>query len=232
MGVTVSLDRGRRFRAGSDYWYLNRKYSEALLRAGATPVLLCPDTPIESVVNRCTGLVLTGGGDLPSSFAGSADDSAWTAAVPGEAESLERIEWERGLLDAFARQGRSVLGVCFGMQLMNLHFGGTLETDLRARSQPGTDHGGGEKAALHALRVSPSSAFFGGWVPPPSVSSSHRQAVASVAPGFAASAWADDGVVEAIEKGSLLGVEWHPETDASADFVYGRWVAELRRSGR
>jgi putative glutamine amidotransferase len=112
---------------------------------------------------------------------------------------------------------------------MNLHFGGTLQSDLAARASPGLDHGGGGVSSAHALRVSPASAFFRGWRPPPHVSSSHRQAVASVAPGFVATAWAQDGVVEAIERGSLVGVEWHPETDASADFVYGRWVESLQR---
>jgi putative glutamine amidotransferase len=224
------LDRGRRLRAGSDYWYLNRRYSSALKEAGAAPLLLCPDTPIELVLELCTGIVLSGGGDLPHSLArGALDETDWTRVVPGEAESVERIGWERGLLDAFAQRGRSVLGVCFGMQLMNLHFGGTLRSDLASHPRPGLDHGTSENPSTHPVRLSPSSAFFSGWTPPERVSSSHRQAIATVAPGFKASAWAEDGVVEAIEHDSLIGVEWHPESDASAAFVYRRWVEQLRR---
>jgi putative glutamine amidotransferase len=226
IGVTPSLDAGRRLRPGSDYWYLNRNYTRALANAGAAPLVLCPDTPIDVCLAQCEGLVLSGGGDLPMSFASNPAEH-WQETVPGEAESGERIAWERELLQAFADRGRAVLGVCFGMQLMNLHFGGTLELDLSRRAVPGLDHGGGGVSQPHALRIATGSAFFGDWRPPPKVSSQHRQAVAKVAPGFEAVAWADDGVVEAIERGLLLGVEWHPEGDASGSFVYSRWIAQI-----
>ena len=209
---------------------MSRNYTRALARAGAAPLLLCPDTPVEVCLAACDGLVLSGGGDLPESFAQpSFQSGAWTVGVPTEAEALERIRWERSLLEAFSGSGKPVLGVCFGMQLMNLHFGGTLQNDLGARPLPGLDHGGGGRATVHGLRVSPASVFLRGWAPPPNVSSSHRQAIATVAPGFVPSAWANDGVVEAIEQGSLVGVEWHPESDGSAEFIYGRWVQGLGR---
>jgi putative glutamine amidotransferase len=229
IGVTPSLDAGQKLRPGLDYLYLSRSYTRALARAGAAPLVLCPDTPIELCLSHCDGVVLSGGGDLPSSFDGLPFTSGvWRDGVPGQAEELERIRWERELLQAFAEHGKPVLGVCFGMQLMNLHFGGTLIADLRQDAVPRLDHGGGGRSATHELSVAPGSAFFAGVPLPPQVNSSHRQGVGDVAPGFVASAWARDGLVEAIEQPGLIGVEWHPESDASGPPVYARFAALCR----
>jgi putative glutamine amidotransferase len=228
IGVSPCLDPGRVLRTGADYWYLNRSYTRSLAAAGVAPLVLCPDTPAPLCAEVCEGLVLSGGGDLPGGFAdGDFANGGWRTRVNAP-ETDERIAWERALLDAFAIRGKPVLGVCFGMQLMNLHFGGSLLTSL-AQSGGSLDHGGGGRTTSHELSVARSSPFFADLELPTRVNSSHRQGIENVAPGFVASAWASDGLVEAIEQGELIGVEWHPESDASGPAIYERFAARVLR---
>lgn len=224
VGVSCCLDAGQLIRSGRDYLYLNRSYTRALSTLGAVPIVLGPDAPAAQCVQICDALVLSGGGDLPESFTDATGD--WSS--PGPSELSERVTWERELLSRFAEADKPVLGVCFGMQLINLHFGGTLLTNLKRSRPDALDHGGQLRAAHHPLRVASESSFLRGWSPPQRVSSAHGQAVAEVAPGFRVAAWAPDGVIEAIEGERVFGVEWHPESDDSSAAIYSRLLQACR----
>lgn len=221
VGITVSLDSGR-IRPGTEYLYVSRAYARAVRQAGALPLLVPPDADAAEAVRVCDGFVVTGGAMLPASLAGG-------AAAPshvGAGEAPERIAWDRALLDAALANRRPLLGVCYGMQLLNLHAGGTLHTDLAAAFANAIDHGGNGRICEHGVETAEGSslrALLGARTP---VASSHRQAVDRVATGFRVAATAPDGVVEAIEPAddsSVLGVEWHPESDATGAAVYG-WL--------
>jgi len=227
VGVTVGLDPGVRVREGEEYLYLKRSYARAVRAAGAVPVLLSPEVTPHEAVALCDAVVVSGGDDLPA----RADPDGTLPAADADGatpEVAERIAWDRALLDACLVAGTPLLGVCYGMQLLNLHLGGTLVEDLGAGCGSDVDHGGAGRFTEHALvrrgahpaldRLSDGSA----------VSSCHRQALDRVAPGLAVLAEAPDGVVEAIARGDVLGVEWHPEADATAGAIYG-WLVERAR---
>jgi putative glutamine amidotransferase len=222
IGITVSIDASGRLRPATEVLFVRRSYARAVAAAGGMPLLVPPDADPVEVTRVCAGFVISGGADLPESFA------APSRAI-ADAENADRIAWDRRLLDGVHALGRPLLGVCYGMQLLNLHHGGTLLADIASSVPAALDHGGGGRASEHEVIVARESALFAALGPTASVCSRHHQAVARVARGFRAVATAPDGVIEAIEAdgGAALGVEWHPEADATAAAVYG-WL--IRRA--
>lgn len=147
---------------------------------------------------NCGFLLLPGGGDLEPLRYGQ-ENTASRGLEP------ERDAAELALIDLFLTQGKPVFGVCRGMQIINVFFGGTLIQDLPGHSQV---HG---RDRLHEVRtVGPLAALCGGtaWV-----NSAHHQAVDRLGAGLRAVQWAPDGVVEAICHRNLpvWGIQWHPE---------------------
>lgn len=226
VGITVSIDPGARIRPGRDTLYVGRAYARAVEAAGGSPVLLPPDLAPERAATLCAGLVLTGGAMLPVALNGSPAG----AGAPGPEEEEERVAWDLALIDAARARRRPLLGVCYGMQLLNLRLGGTLHADLRKTIDTAVDHGGSSRVVAHDVAIAEETILRAALGERTQVASSHHQAVARLALGLRATAHADDGVLEAFEGEGLLGVEWHPELDRTAPAVYGWLVEEARRS--
>jgi putative glutamine amidotransferase len=214
IGITVSLDHGQIIRKNHDYLYVKRAYAQAIKRVGGQPVLISPDLAPQTVAEICQAIVISGGDDIAPELYGEKTGSSVNP------ESVERVEWERQLLDLFVGTEMPVLGVCYGMQLMNVHFGGSLYQDLSAACENAFDHGGLGRLTSHEIKINKASRLFPLIGAKATVSSLHHQAIKNLAPGFQIAATAEDGVIEAIEFKNLLGVEWHPEADATSEAVY------------
>ncbi len=193
---------------------LSDDYVQALLRAGAVPILLPTVTSAEvpTLLDLIDGLVLSGGGDVAPAAYGAVDDDAF-----GVSEEADAFEF--ALIRHAESRDMPVLGICRGCQVLNVSFGGTLHQDVAGEEGAHRPLGGrapGELlAARHQIRLTSGSALAGIYgVEQRTVNSIHHQAIDSVADGFAISAVADDGLIEAIEATSswtAIGVQWHPE---------------------
>ena len=199
---------------------LPAQYAEAVTSVGGVPVLLPPTvTPgaAEAAVSRLDGLVISGGADVDPGRYGAEPHPRTAGWRP------DRDAWETALLDAAAAVDLPVLGVCRGMQVMAVHAGGSLDQhtpDLVGHDEhsPGGDVFGEVRVTTEAgTRV---ASLVGDSL---SVNCHHHQSVASH-PGFAASAHAADGTLEAMEEAGdrfCVAVQWHPETAADVGLLAG-----------
>ncbi|MFJ9718013.1 gamma-glutamyl-gamma-aminobutyrate hydrolase family protein [Streptomyces sp. NPDC101213] len=207
IGVSTYLETGTRWGVWElEAVLLPAGYPRLVQGAGALAVMLPPDAPehAASAVARLDGLVIAGGPDVePARYGAERDPRTGPPA-------RERDAWELALIGAALGAGVPLLGICRGMQLLNVALGGSLVQHLPGHAEaPGV-------FGRHAVKPVPGTRYAGLVPEETSVPTFHHQAVERLGTGLVASAYAEDGTVEAVELPSaggrwVLGVQWHPE---------------------
>ncbi|MFZ2502976.1 MAG: gamma-glutamyl-gamma-aminobutyrate hydrolase family protein [Nocardioides sp.] len=199
---------------------LHVEYADAVARAGGIPVLLPPTladaqfdaksttAAARAVVDRLDGLVIAGGADVdPARYHQEPHDHTrnWRP---------DRDAWEVALLHAAQERRLATFGICRGMQLMAVAAGGALDQhtpDLVGHEQHSP--GGAEFGSI-PVRIEPDTRVAGALGDAVAAHCHHHQSVRTH-PGFVATAWAEDGTIEAMEAASAdrfcIAVQWHPE---------------------
>jgi len=175
-------------------------YCAALEQCGAVPCPgYCPEPDLS-----CTGLLLCGGGDIDSALYGQEDRGS---DPPDRARDLAEL----ALFRAFYEAGRPILGVCRGMQIVNVALGGGMIQDLPPESLP--FHGRAGRDLIHSVRAAQGGFLHRLYGPVFPVNSAHHQAVGELGEGLRVAAWAESGFPEGLEHAArpVLGVQFHPE---------------------
>jgi putative glutamine amidotransferase len=190
------------------------KYVTSIRTAGGRPVLLPPGgdaAEAEATLAVLDGVVIAGGGDIDPAAYGTAKHPK-TAGI-----AADRDAWELAIADAAIRMDVPLLGICRGMQVLNVACGGTLHQHVPDLVGHEGHSGPPDGYGTHLVRVTsgttvqsilPGGEYFG-------VPTHHHQAVDELGDGLVVVGWADDGIIEAVETTSagsfLIGVQWHPE---------------------
>jgi putative glutamine amidotransferase len=230
---TIDTKRGPQPRLVSQ-----RQYTDAVLDAGGLPLIPPVTTDaahLDQLVAIADALVLPGGAfDIDPALYGEQRHEKLGDLKP------ERTELERALLARAEAKGIPILGVCGGMQLMNVSRGGTLVQDLDAQKPENVGHQqkGPKHEPAHDVSIKDVTklrAIVGDASLLP-VNSTHHQSVKKLGRDLIATAIAEDGVVEAFEdpkRPFFIGVQWHPESmrEAAHRAIY-RALVETARTRR
>jgi putative glutamine amidotransferase len=226
IGSDVAQRRGERERA---FAYMT--YVESLRRAGAVPVLIPPQPEnAEAIIEGLDGILLAGGDDCDPAVYGEQPHPSVEPMDPRRQNNdlnLARLARQRGI---------PTLGICLGVQVMNVAAGGSLIQDIGSEVQTEIDHASepsdrhrhdvllekGTRLAgiLHEQELN--------------VNSSHHQAIREIGEGLRVTAHAPDGIIEGLEDPGhpfYVGVQWHPEdmpNEGSASALFGAFVEAAR----
>lgn len=218
IGIVPSFDEGTVILGGPSgikRIFLRRDYMESIARVGAIPLILSPETPIDTIIELCDGIIISGGYDIDPSRYGE-------VALPElrELEPAERYDWETELIAACDEANTPILGICYGLQRLNVHYGGSLIQDIPSELGVAVKHDVADHEVVFTdefLGISEGESRM--------VASRHHQALGRLAEEVEVCAKSHDGVVEAARiNGRHYGMQWHPESDETGIHMYRAYI--------
>lgn len=197
IGITLDIE--------GEYLKLKHHYSSAIIKAGGMPVMIPLGSDANSAASLVDGLLIPGGDDIDPSYL---HEEPHPSVKP---VSRERTDMEIRLIEAVTNQRKPLFGICYGMQLMSIVFGGALYQDIESQAHWAKDH----RAGGHGVRLSDDFCDAMGIDKKEyTVNSTHHQAVRDAGGRLDVFAMSDDGIIEGFymkDYPFLIGVQWHPE---------------------
>ena len=182
--------------------YVNGFFSEVAEKAGFIMFPVCSQNGVKEIASMCSGLIIAGRDrDIHPKYYGEKPDNRLEYPIDNYEDELDFK-----LIEEFEKKDKPIFGICSGLQSLNVYFGGTLKQHIE-------NHSSEDTLIKHNINIEEDSFLYSLYGKSSKVNTIHHQSINRVANGFKITATAEDGTIEAIEKGNLIGVQWHPEVD-------------------
>ena len=177
-------------------YYLTEHYKKIFDELDVLLFPIISNKNLEKVCDICDGLIVTGSCiDIPPHYYNE-------KPIVGNNYDIDEFKLDKDAIKLFSDSNKPILGICGGLQSINVYFGGSLNQKIENHNL---------KDKLHRINVKKDTFLNSIYNESVNVNSYHKQSIKDVASQFIISAKSDDGTIEAIEKGNIIAVQWHPE---------------------
>lgn len=179
-------------------YILDESYKKIFDELNVLVIPVISEKNLDEIVNICDALI------LPGSAIGVDPKYYNDVPFPGKRYGYDEYKLDKKIIDLFVKYNKPILGICGGMQTLNVYFDGDLNQNILNHKL--------YDGSTHNVKIS-SNSFLSNVYKQDiiKVNSYHRQAIRKLAPNFKVTAMSEDGIIEAIECGNIIGVQYHPE---------------------
>ncbi len=211
LAITERLENRPSQKPFDNRYYLTTYFKEMFDEMNILLFPVISAKNLDKVCDICDGLIVTGSTNhIEPAYYNE-------PSIPGKAYPVDEYKTDKEIIKAFETQNKPILGICAGVQALNVYFGGSLYQKVPNHNLMDSNHKINIKSGSFLAKTYEQESLM--------VNSYHFQALKEVAPQFDIIARSDDGIVEGIQKDNILGVQWHPEV--ANDFHFFKSFIEL-----